>query len=217
VFNQVETELTTAATDALLGAVCVAAALHLAAVPTAATWKRALWVIVFGLLSCGSWLGAVAHGLQWSDAARTALWRPLYLSLGLAVALMFVGAVYDWRGEAAARWLLPWALAVGLLFFALTQKLGGAFVLFVLYEGAATAVALVIYASLAAGGATPGAGAITLGIGLSLVAAAIQASNLSVRIFVRFDHNALFHVVQIAGVVALASGLRASLRLAAGR
>lgn len=215
-YNQSETELATAATDALLGAVCLGLAVQLLATPTADGWKRAVWVAVFGLLSCGSWLGAVAHGLQWSDPARGALWRPLYLSLGLAVALMFVGAIYDWRGAAAARSLLPWALGAGVLFFALTQLLGGAFVLFILYEGVATCVALIIYMSLVVAGTLPGAGAIAIGIGLSLIAAAIQASRLRVRIIVQFDHNALFHVVQIASVMVLASGLRTSLRLGSG-
>jgi hypothetical protein len=214
-FNRSETELTTAATDALLGVVCLAAALQLLTIATAAGWKRALWVTVLGLLSCGSWLGAIAHGLQLSAAVRTAIWRPLYLSLGLAVALMLVGAFYDWRGEASARALLPWALLVGVLFFAATQLLGGTFILFVAYEGVATVVALVIYAALVINGGMPGAGAIAVGIALSLIAAAVQASDLSVRVVVRFDHNALFHVVQIAGVIALAAGLRASLRLGA--
>jgi hypothetical protein len=213
VFNQSETELTTAATDALLGVICLVLAFQLWTTPTPASWKRALWISVFGLLSCGSWLGAVAHGLQWSAAARATIWRPLYLSLGLAVAVMLVGAVYDWRGELAARALLPWALGVGVLFFAATQLLSGAFVLFIFYEGVATCAALAIYATLIAAGGMPGSGAIGIGIALSLIAAAIQASDLSVRVVVRFDHNALFHVVQSAAVIALASGLRASLRL----
>ena len=46
--------------------------------------------------------GAVAHGLALTDAARSALWHPLHLALGLAVALFFVGGVYDLRGTAAA-------------------------------------------------------------------------------------------------------------------
>jgi hypothetical protein len=216
VFTQSETELTTAATDALLGAVCLAVALQLMVTPTAAGWKRALWVTMFGLLSCGSWIGAIAHGMEWSDTARTALWRPLYLSLSLAVALMVVGAAYDRWGEATSRGLLPWALGAGTLFFALTQILSGAFVLFLVYEGGATCVALVIYAALAITGGMPGAGPITVGIALSLIAAAIQASDLSMRVVVRFDHNGLFHLVQIASVIVLASGLRASLRLGPG-
>ena len=207
-FNRSETELTTAATDALLGPVCLAAAFQLVATPTPAAWKRGLWVGVFGLLSCGSWLGALAHGLEWSDATRAALWRPLYLSLGLAVALMFVGAVHDWWGEAASRQLLPWALGAGVLFFALTQILGGAFVLFLVYEGAATGVALDHLRGTRHHRWMPGAGAIAAGIALSLLAAAVQASDLGVRVIVRFDHNALFHVVQIASVIVLASGLR---------
>jgi hypothetical protein len=213
VFNQSETELTTAATDALLAAICLIAAFQLWTTPTPAALKRTLWVSVFGLLSCASWLGAVAHGWQWSEVARTTIWRPLYLSLGLAVALMLVGALYDWQGETVARAALPWALGVGVLFFAATQVLSGAFVLFIVYEGVAICAALAIYVAVVVSGGLPGSAAIGLGIALSVVAAAIQASNLSLRVVVRFDHNGLFHLVQIAGVIALASGLRTSLRL----
>jgi hypothetical protein len=52
---------------------------------------------------------------------------------------------------------------------------------------------------------------ISLGIGLSIVAAAVQASALSVRLIVPFDHNGLFHLVQLTGIAALANGLRRGL------
>jgi hypothetical protein len=50
------------------------------------------------------------------------------------------------------------------------------------------------------------------GVALSLAAAAVQVSPLSLRLGVRFDHNGLFHLIQIAGVVLLAAGVRQSLR-----
>src|SRR5262245_10213552 len=115
-FVDSETELTTAATDAVLGLLCIVLAVQLAAMPVTATWKRMVWVGVLGLMASASILGAVVHGLALSDSLRALLWRPLYLTLGLAVALVLVGAVCDFRGEDAARRMLPWALAAGVLF-----------------------------------------------------------------------------------------------------
>ena len=51
-------------------------------------------------------LGVVTHGLVLPDATRDLLWQPLYLSLGVTMALFVVGAVRDWRGDAAGRRML---------------------------------------------------------------------------------------------------------------
>jgi hypothetical protein len=209
--NPSATELTTAATDAALGLLCLAVLWRLVASPVNATWKRALWCWVFGLLGLASVLGAVAHGLELSESVRSALWQPLYLSLGLTVALFLIGGIYDWRGEAAARALLPWAVGIGVSFFALTQLAGGAFLIFVVYEATAMLATLAMYVFLSTTGRLAGAGMITVGIGLSIVAAAVQASALSVRLIVPFDHNGLFHLVQLTATAALANGLRRGL------
>lgn len=210
-FVESETERTTAATDAVLGLVCAVLAIQLLTTPAQAEFKRAVWLGVLGFLALGSFLGAIAHGLVLREDTRALIWKPLYLSLGLAVALVAVGAVLDGWGEPSARWLLPWAVGAGLLFFLITQRLGGAFILFIVYEGAAVILALAIYAMLAIRGGMPGAGAMAAGVALSLIAAVVQVSRVSVTIGVRFDHNGLFHLIQIAGVVLMAVGVRASL------
>jgi len=52
-------------------------------------------------------------------------------------------------------------------------------------------------------------------LAVSLTAGAIQASELgSVRLFWEFDHNGLFHLVQLLGLVLLVAGLRRLLPLA---
>lgn len=209
--NPSATELTTAVTDAAVGILCLAVVWWLVAIPVNATWKRALWCWVFGLLGLASVLGAVVHGLELSESVRAVLWRPLYLSLGLTVALFVIGGIYDWRGEAAARALLPWAVGIGASFFALTQLLGGAFLIFVVYEAIAMVATLAMYVFLSTTRRLAGATMITVGIGLSIVAAAVQASALSVRLIVPFDHNGLFHVVQLIATTALANGVRRGL------
>jgi len=205
------TELTTAATDAALGLLCFVILLQLVAIPVRATWKRAVWCWVFGLLGLASVLGAVVHGFQLSESVQAILWRPLYLSLGLTVALFLAGGIYDWLGEPAARALLPWAIGIGASFFALTQLLGGAFLIFVVYEALAMVATFAVYVFLSATGRLAGSGTIALGIALSIVAAAVQASAISLRLIVPFDHNGLFHLVQLPATAVLANGLRRGL------
>ena len=68
VWNPVETELTTAATDALLGVLCVALAVGLVLLPTPSPWKRNVWIAVLACMAVGSLLGAVAHGVALREA-----------------------------------------------------------------------------------------------------------------------------------------------------
>ena len=71
--------------------------------------------------------------------------------------------------------------------------------------------ALCIYLWLTGKG-NAGSGGIAIAILLSMFAAALQASKLTVTLLVPLDHNGLFHLVQMAAIVILGYGLRASLR-----
>lgn len=210
--NSPVTELTTAATDLVLGVVSIAILIQLQRVRQYDEWKVKLWSWVFALLALVSFLGTVAHGFQMSDATRYWLWQPLYTSLGIMIALFVVGAVNDWRGKPLSRRLLIPAVVLGVGFYALTVVLGGKFLVFVVYEGAAMLVALVIYIRLSIKKQMPGSGMVAGAIGLNIAAAAVQASSLSVTIILPLDHNGLFHMVQIAAIVMLGRGLRTSLQ-----
>jgi hypothetical protein len=202
------TELTTSVTDALLAIECVVIVVWLLRNSATERWRTRLWSWAFGILGLASLLGALAHGLAMPPSVRAAIWKPLYLCLGIVVGLFVVGAIADWRGQRIGQRLVPWAVAVGALFFAVTQLSSGAFILFVLYEAVAMLAALVIYSLLAGSCRLPGAGLIALAILLNLVAAAVQASSLSWQLLVPFDHNGLFHLVQMLSLAALAWGLR---------
>jgi hypothetical protein len=120
--------------------------------------------------------------------------------------------VYDRWGPAAARRALPILLGVGVLFFGVTVVLPGSFRVFILYEAVATVFALVVYLVLAARGQLPGAAVMAIGILISIVAAAVQASGaVSFKALWEFDHNGVFHLIQIAGVAVLTVGLRMAL------
>jgi len=142
---------------------------------------------------------------------RAIVWSPLYLCLGLVVALFLVGAVYDAFGRGAARRLVPWAIGVGFAFYLLTRVVAGGFLLFLVYEAVAMVAALVLYGRLAINHRLAGAGAIAAGIGLNLLAGMVQASDITIRLVVLFDHNGVFHLVQVAALATLAYGLRLGL------
>ncbi|MCC7010439.1 MAG: hypothetical protein IT184_16640 [Acidobacteria bacterium] len=205
-----ETELTTAATDALLAAVCAVEAWRLAGLPAASPWKQHAWLAVLSSMAVAALLGAAVHGVEWSPRARLLLWKPIYLSLGLTAALVVVCAIADGWGDAVAARSLPWAVAAAAGFFAVSQAARGSFAMFVAYEAVALIAAIAIYVTLATAG-TPGATAIAAGLLLSMIAAAIQTSRLRARLVFRFDHNGLFHLVQIASVAVIAAGVRATL------
>jgi hypothetical protein len=207
-FNSPITELTTAGTDAALGFVCVFLITRLNNFWTRHPWKARLWSWVFGLLAVASFLGAIAHGLDLSLALRGFLWQPLYFALGIVVSLFVLGGILDWRGEKAARRLVIAAVAVGSVFYFLTKVLDGAFLIFVIYEGVAMAAAIAIYTVVAVRQRMPGALIIAAAIGLNIVAAALQTSAMHFTVVWPFDHNGIFHLVQITALLLLGYGFR---------
>jgi hypothetical protein len=202
------TELTTSATDAVLAMECAVMLAYLWRTPTGDRWRIHLWCCALGLLAFASLLGSVTHGFEMPQSLRAALWKPLYLSLGLLVALFLVGAVYDWHGRVVARRLIPWSIGLGGLFFGLTELLDGGFIIFLVYEGAVMASALAIYSFLAATHRLRGAGVVATAISLNLAAAGVQASSVSFKIPVPLDHNGVFHLVQMIALATLGLGLR---------
>jgi hypothetical protein len=213
-FIDVPTERTTAVTDVLLALVALASVVYLARIGKGRDpWKTRVWSWAFGLLAFASALGAVAHGLKMSEQLNDLLWKPLNLALGLTIAMFVVGVVYDRWGEVPSRRMLPVLIGVGVVFFLVTVVVPGSFTVFILYEAVAMLFALVVYVLLAARRQLVGAAVMAAGILITIVAAALQASGAVALTFIwEFDHNGIFHLIQVVGVAVLVAGLRMALR-----
>jgi hypothetical protein len=210
--NPIPTELTTAATDVALGVLAVGCMSYLVRFRERDRWKVGLWSWLFGLLAAAALLGAVAHGFAWSVTVWDLLWFPLFLLLGLTVALFVVGAIYDWRGLSAAKRSMPFMIVLAVIFFGVTQVISGAFLVFVLYEAVAMLFAFGLYGYLAAKVSNRAMTVMLIGVGLNIVAAAIQATQaVSFTLVWPFDHNGVFHLVQMVALLVLCAGLRMSL------
>jgi hypothetical protein len=207
--NDSPCERTTAATDVLLALVAAAGAAYLNATVSAGTGGRiALWSWSFGLIALAAAAGAGFHGLAAPPALLRCLGRAMSLALATAVSLFVVGVVHDWFGAAAAAGVLPVMLAAGAAVFLVSCLFQGLFLVLIVYEALALVFALAGYGWLTVADRLPGAGWMTAGLLVSLAAAAIQAAGRARLTLVwPFDHNGIFHLVQLPGLILICRGL----------
>lgn len=205
------TELTTATTDAALAVACLICFVLLLRLRVHHEWKRPIWASVGALLALGSTIGAIVHGFEWSEHTQLFLRRSLFPILGIAVGMFVVAAIADWRGREQARVAVPWAVAAGAASVVLPFVSNLGFRLFVIYEAVGMTAALFIYIRVWRGAARSGAGLIAAGIALTLLAAGVQASDARVTIGWAFDHNGLFHAIQLIAILVMARGIRLTL------
>lgn len=196
------TELTTSLTDAILALESISIMLTF----RERHWHAQIWRWIFALLTLSSLLGAMAHGLEMPENIRALIWKPLYLSLGIMMALFFVVTIADGFGIVTAKKVLPFCIAMGVLFYVLTGLFAGVFLIFILYEAAIMLSALLIYLFLTFRRHRSGAGIISSAILINLLAAGVQNSDLSITLLMTFDHNGLFHLIQIVGTGLLGFG-----------
>jgi len=213
-FIDIATEQTTAATDVILAVVAL-----IVCIATYRSGKNSnpmkgkIWAWAFGLLAFAAMTGAVAHGFQMPDRLNFILWQPLNLALGLAVSMFVVGVVNDLTRGSLPKVVLPVMIATGSAFYLITLIFPGTFLVFILYEAVAMFFSLVVYIILGFRKRVHGAWLMALGIFITMIAAAIQASEaVVIHCIWEFDHNGIFHLVQIVGLLVLFAGLRADLR-----
>ncbi len=209
--NVSSTELVTAVTNVPLAVTSLIGAgllLHRRRVQPLRAW---VWSGMFGSLAIATGVGAFTHELALDIAARKLLWHSINAALSLTVAGFVAGAVLDRWGPGTARQVLPVLLLLGAGFLGYTIFYAGNFLPFILYESVAMLFCLGIYLTLVVQDHMPGADWIVAGIGLTLLAAVLQATTVTVRFGVTFDHNGVFHLVQLPGLFCLLTGVQEGL------
>ena len=206
-------ERTTGGTDLLLGAVALLIGVLLIRLRPSDRMRRACWVSAYLLLAAASMLGAVAHGLQLPRDVVLSIWHPLSLFLVLAVAFFVLGSAHELWGARISRRLLPW-LCVAAVVAYLVGFACRSFLIFIVYEGAGMSASLCAYLFLCIRRRKSEACWMIAGICVSILAATLQRTNVTVTVTVgwTFDHNGVFHLIQTAGIILFYPGLRAMLR-----
>jgi hypothetical protein len=213
--TDIPTEQTTAVTDLILAVLALIVSFIIYNIGYPRNLKKArLWVWAFRLLAIASFFGAAAHGFKMTEHTNFILWQPINLALGLTIALFAAGVVYDLKGDSLPRAIVPVFLAAGMIFYVVTVLVPGTFIVFILYEAIVMLFALISYLVLSFRKKHNGYWLMVMGIVLSITAAGIQAtSSIRFTLIWEFDHNGVFHLIQMLGLVFLLSGLRSGFLL----
>ena len=163
----------------------------------AAQQSRKFWGLAFAALALAAALGGTHHGF-----AIEALWTPTVLAAGLASFGMLAGSAIATTCGRLRQGLIALALAKLLVYSA--WMLGHDEFIYVIADSAAALLAISIL-HLFDWRRSPSRWMLA-GVAVSLVAAAAQASGLDLH--PGFNHNDLYHVVQIAAMALFYSGAR---------
>jgi hypothetical protein len=186
-------EPTTLVTDYLLGGVtawlCYSLCKH-----REAQRSRLWWGVAFAALAAGAFLGGTWHGFLQSAA----LWKATTLSVGVATFAMVVASAFATLSGTARRVLVVFAVLKWAVYSA--WMLGHDAFIYVVVD---TAIAFALVAGLHLWSFNRW---ILAGVAVSVAAALVQASGFALHR--HFNHNDLYHVIQIAAMVLLYRGAR---------
>ena len=160
---------------------------------------RCYWAAGLGCLGFAALAGGTVHGLSGhlTHEILGHLWKSTIYAVGLASFFLFAGTVRASLASAARRiiMLIP---VIQLIVYSLWMATRDDF-RFVLYNYGFTItviLALQLYAVVARGERS--AGWLVGGVVITLIAAVIQDAGISLHR--HFNHNDLYHVVQMAGI-----------------
>jgi hypothetical protein len=156
--------------------------------------SRLWWSIAFAALALGALLGGTWHGL----VQHPLLWKATLLAVGVASFAMVAASAFAALNAIARGALLAFA-GLKLAVYSGWALSDDRFVIVVIDTAAA-------FAAVAALHVWKWNGAILAGVAVSVVAALVQASGFALH--PQFNHNDLYHVIQIAAMVLLYRGAR---------
>lgn len=189
-------EPVTLVTDLLLAALAGGLAAHLRGLGPRHLAPR-WWAAALAGTAVSALVGGLYHGFgaNFGPEIVRAWWTATLLVICVTAAAMDVALLHEMLPSERHR---PWLRLVGLkagafAVFALQQP---RFVIVIIAYG----LTLVVWALVALSVKRPWRGAMLLGVGLSLLAAAVQ--QLKIGISTHFNHNDLYHVIQAGALIA---------------
>lgn len=168
---------------------------------------RVFWAIGFLFIGIGAFLGGTSHGFinYLSDAALSAIWTGTLATVGLSMALAVAGTIISNVSLPAWRMFLHGLNVIGLLIYtAWVSRHGGYLAVIIVTVASLGLIAMLQLKSLVTEQSTT-ARLIVAGVLLSFLSAAIQRSGFALH--QHFNHNDLYHTVQLLGLYFLYRGV----------
>ena len=200
------TEPMTMVTDYLMGTLAFVLAMRLLGdAASGQQWSGRLWAAAFVMTAVAAFVGGTYHGfIQWMPGlAGRALWKVTLVATGIGSACLLAAAVTA-ATAGPLRHALMGLVVVKLVVYVWTIATKDAFVLVIADYGTALVAVLLAAWFIRPTGLTPAAWWITAGVAVAVVAGVIQWARVAPH--VHFNHNDLFHVVQMASLYLLYRG-----------
>ena len=198
-------EPTTTITDFILGLEALALSVLLFVSPHTFP-SLPYWIASLLCLGIAAVLGGLYHGFD-----RFSSYTVVYLSVSVLVATLCLAVITDGFGEEIAHGF-RWPVAgLALVFFLVAWIYPTRILAFTALLAVLLVLALVLYIHLMVTRALPGAGFLAAGSAALLIGAAMMLRNVGFTLIWTFDRNAVYHLVQMVGILFFSLGL--SLRL----
>lgn len=162
------------------------------------TTPARLFGLAFVASGVAAAIGGSLHGFgpRWSEAQRAHAWLATYGAIGLANLLLVAGAVLAWAPRlyhVPLLGLLGFRLGVYAILLASHREFR-----YVVYDFAGTLLALAALALLGRASRPAPVPMVLLGVAVSFAGACVQHFRLAPHPL--FNHNDLFHVIEIGGL-----------------
>ncbi|MDX2253750.1 MAG: hypothetical protein NW202_15775 [Nitrospira sp.] len=163
------------------------------------------WAVGMGALAVASFAGGTVHGfsLVLGELVLQGLWKGTAFAIGLASCCFLTGTVIASVPQPLRQGLII-AAAIQFACYAAWMAMHDEFQYVIYNYGMTLAVVLLVQIYQGVVRNAPSAGWIVAGILVSFLAALVQQSGLALH--PSFNHNDLYHVVQMVGMVLLYRG-----------
>lgn len=187
------------ATDFLIAAICTVFAVGIEWSADVTVTARGLWALSFAFAAIAAAIGGVVHGfaLHLRVAAKDRLWKATQYTMGMTSLAILTAAAVAFADGTTERWLVGLAVAKFIVYAAALRRREDYAVVVVDYGASMIGMAALAVAGWAASRA-PAAPWLVAGVVVSGVAAAVQLRKVAPH--VRFNHNDLYHVIQIVAL-----------------
>jgi hypothetical protein len=157
------------------------------------------------MFALGAFLGGISHGFgpHFSLTIKDIVWKGALVMVGLTTCYMLLSAfsaAFPYERYKLLRWIA--FLATGVYIFIIIRDSNFANV--IRFYAPAMIIVFLLMLYLYMDGNSPGSGYFLLGLIITLAGAAVQQSGFTVH--KHFNHNDLFHVIQMIGLWYLYKG-----------
>ena len=170
---------------------------------------RKLWAVGLFFVGLGAALGGIRHGfaVYLGDLANTVVWKGTVYAIGLSLVFVVAGTISGSPLKAATAKTFRVLNIIAFVLYCAWMIRHDDFLYVIYYYGPAMLAVAAIQGWAFARHRSEGALGIMSGVVVTLLGAIAQQSGISIH--AHFNHNDLFHIIQVVGLALFFRGVSA--------